>query len=74
VAQKNLPQFYPEYRQEYTNWISGVAAHEIGHSPGRQDANLDHEEDDLMNAQAQKITPFAPKTIKRFRKTSSWTN
>ena len=74
VANQNLPQFYLNYRTEYTNWISGIAAHEIGHSPGRQGPDDDHNEDGLMNAAGQAITSFSAKTVRRFRTVSSWTN
>lgn len=82
VAGNNLSQFYPEYRKTYTNWLSGVFAHEIGHAPGNQSEGADHDEDGLMNKGGQELRflngqpllLFTPKTIKRFRSATSWSN
>jgi hypothetical protein len=61
-------------QQSYTYSIYGVMAHEIGHAPGKQWAFTDHAEGGLMRRGAANITEesFRPKTIKRFRSVTSW--
>jgi hypothetical protein len=62
-----------DMRTEYARWLYGIAAHEIGHYPGRQSPNSDHAEDALMkDGNGAITTPFSPATLRRFRRTESW--
>ncbi|HSP41833.1 MAG TPA: hypothetical protein VLO11_03080, partial [Luteolibacter sp.] len=67
------------YRNRYQKLISYVSAHEIGHHPGTQHVDTDHEEGDLMSEGLHDVNfttfdnaKFSPKTIIRFRKCNRW--
>jgi hypothetical protein len=60
---------------QYNDLTYGVISHEIGHAPGKQWALNDHGENGLMQPGAAAINAvgFFPRTITRFRSTTSWT-
>jgi hypothetical protein len=66
----------PHRRDQYLQRIRVIAAHEIGHAPGRNSESSDHSEDDIMVAGGPQFfdkAVFSPRTISRFRRTPSWT-
>jgi hypothetical protein len=55
--------------------LYGTSAHEIGHNPGGQVEQGDHNEEGLMQEGGAGIdVPFSPDTIKRFRNANQWTH
>ena len=67
-----------DLRLIYWGDVYGAVAHELAHAPGRQpglDLFNDHDELGLMAKGGDSIykTGFMPKTIKRFRNATSWT-
>ena len=64
------------HRNRLLAWTYGIIAHELGHAPGRQGENADHNERGLMIKGAVPISddqPFEPVTLRRFRSALSWT-
>lgn len=60
--------------EQYYDLLNGTIAHEIGHHPGSQSEEDDHDEGGLMDGSGPLITtPFTAKTIRRFRNATSWT-
>ncbi len=60
-------------------WISASLGHEMGHQPGHDSADSNHNEGGLMSAAmdgVSSITPenaeFRPVTVRRFRKSNRW--
>jgi hypothetical protein len=58
----------------YWVFLCGTVAHELAHSPGSQGEGADHEEHGLLDEGEinMKENNFAPKTVKRMRTASSW--
>jgi hypothetical protein len=71
----NLPEKKQFLTGRYLQRLYGVIAHEIGHAPGRQSENADHEEDNVMQKEGAELdsTVFSPASLKRFRSVASWT-
>ena len=67
-----------QHHDGYMEVLLGCIAHELGHPPGRQSENTDHDEDGLMRVGAGPIVglgnDFTAKTIKRFRDAENWTH
>ena len=71
----NNPALMQQAVDEYYNQLYGTAAHEIGHNPGGQSEQQDHDEEGLMQEGGAGIdVPFSPSTIKRFRDANQWTH
>ena len=70
------PFVVQSYKRDYSNLVLGTAAHEIGHAPGHQGGEGDHDEGGLMRGGGGSISgrdsDFTPATIKRFREVTSW--
>lgn len=66
-------------RIRLNKWIVATASHEMGHQPGTQSEEEDHEEGKLMSASTDDVSTvfpekavFSPQTILRFRKSNRW--
>jgi hypothetical protein len=65
-------------QSEYWRWIGGITAHELGHAPGDQSIDADHNEGELMIRDGLPINAirsqesFGETTISRFRKAEKW--
>ncbi len=71
--QRKTPIIYQEYHDNYVNFLYGTIAHEIGHSPGGQNEDGNHNEFGLMQKDGASIdADFTNKTITRFRKAKKW--
>ncbi|MCF6237633.1 MAG: hypothetical protein L3J79_02265 [Candidatus Marinimicrobia bacterium] len=69
------PESLKNEKKIFQNRLYSIIAHEIGHSPGRQTPDGDHNEMGLMDEEAYDLSvPFTPATIKRFREVKSWQN
>lgn len=69
------PTFMRGRHVEYYKLLYGTVAHEIGHSPGKQWEDTDHDEGGLMQSGGSKIDiDFTPASVRRFRPTKSWSN
>lgn len=71
------PKKAKNIRDGYYSLLFSTVAHEIGHGPGQQDKDTDHEEMGLMAEEVPRIEElngrFTSKTLLRFRKTVQWT-
>jgi Concanavalin A-like lectin/glucanases superfamily len=81
VAQGANPQIGVTARTNLKDYISAIAAHEMGHHPGNITGDAEHEEGGLMEGRPTKlaVNPLSPKSamfsaksILRFRQTHHW--
>jgi hypothetical protein len=56
-----------EAQKSYWQLVAGDIAHETGHTPGGQDAEVDHSEGGQMMADFIHLEDYSAKTIRRFR-------
>jgi hypothetical protein len=73
AAKLSSPIQMEKIKNELRDLILGTMAHEIGHSPGGENEDENHEEEDLMRDGGSSInTPFSPASIRRFRGAVQW--
>jgi hypothetical protein len=60
----------PDYEAVYQKRLDNVVSHEIGHVPGQLSGPSNHAEMGLMSEDP--FGEFSPKSLLRFRVTSSW--
>jgi hypothetical protein len=74
TANRYVPANYSGFERDYYYLLFGTIAHEVGHAPGKLGEGSDHGEGQLMKVEGNQITSdFSPATLRRFRRSSSWT-